>query len=107
MPIDVEQLRLSCASVKNTEVSFDYFLYHAIQYEICLGFENGKRYAYTPTWYADPQVPISDANFLVVLTDWYVANFPQLQHPDKLTHDFLYPYLPPLLNYLDEAKQLW
>lgn len=107
MPNDIECLRSFCANVKNTEVSLDYFLYHAMQYEACLGFENSKRYIHTPSWYSDPQVSISDAKFLNALTDWYAKNFPQLQHADKLTHHQFYSFLPPFISYMEEAKQLW
>ena len=107
MPVEIERLRSFCESVKDSEVSLDYFLYHAMQYEVCLAVENGKRYLHIPSWYLDPEVAISDANFLEGLTSWYANNFPQLRHPGKLTHCLFYSYLPPFLNYMEEAKQLW
>lgn len=89
------------------EISRDYFLYNALQYESCLGVENSKKFVVTSSW-IQRQNKIADfATDLPRMTAWYRQNFPVLKANDPLTFANFYFYLPVIIDYIAEARRLW
>lgn len=89
------------------EVARDYFIHYVMQHELCLSVENSKRYVLIPSWLAKNEPTGSYRQSLQTMTDWYWEKFPALAEDQILTFDSLYLYVPTLLSYLDEARQLW
>lgn len=89
------------------EVSRDYFLYHALQYESCLGVENSKKFVVTSSWIQLQNKVTDFSSDLPRMTTWYRQNFPVFKADDSLTFETLYFYLPIFIDYIAEARRLW
>ena len=102
MIIDFERVLARHQDKANQQISRDYFLYQALQYEKCLSVKNSKKFVFIPPWRTDT----ADANFKS-MTDWYTHNCPILKTNDKLLPSSLYFHLPAFMSYIEEAQKLW
>ncbi len=105
---DTEQFLKACASRRHQEISRDYFIYHAFQYEFCLQAENSKRFVVITPWLAQQDSGAADfPSALRTMCDWYGQHYPTLCETQALTFARLYFFLPAVISFVHETHALW
>ena len=106
---DTEQFLKTSAERYEQEISRDYFIYHAFQYEFCRNAENSKQFVVIESWLAQQQDD-STLDFPAALRTmyaWYEQNYPTLCEPQPLTFARFYFFLPACFSFLHETQALW
>lgn len=110
---DAEQFLKTYAARYDEEISPDYFIYHAFQYESCLNAENGKQFVVVKESRTGSETTAHDGgkeNFPAALSTmcaWYGENYPAFRDAQPLTYARYYYYLPVALSFVCEARALW
>ena len=113
---DTEQFIKTCAQRYNQEVSKDYFIYHAFQYEFCLKAKNRKQFVVVNAWLerasgkeaTQQRDDVEDfPTALHTMCAWYGENYPAFRDTQPLTFACCYFYLPVALSFVHEAHTLW
>lgn len=120
---DAEQFLKACATRYDEEISKDYFIYHAFQYEFCLKADNRKQFVVVKEWLehehafghtfgkesAQQQKDNKDdfPTALRKMCAWYGESYPAFRDTQPLTFARCYFYLPVALSFVHEAHALW
>ena len=105
---DAEQFLKACAARYDEEISQDYFIYHAFQYEFCLKAENRKQFVVVDAWLEKQNHDLADfPAALRTMCAWYEKNCPAFRDTQPLTFARCYFYLPAAISFVHEACALW
>lgn len=110
---DAEQFLKACAARYDEEISPDYFIYYAFQYEFCRKAENSRQFVVVKESRAHSDEAARDdhrENFpaaLRTMCTWYGENYPAFRDAQPLTYARYYYYLPAALSFVHEARALW
>ena len=105
---DAEQFLKACAQRYQQEISADYFIYHAFQYEFCRNALNNKQFVVVNAWLKQQNNDMTDfPTALRTMCAWYGKNYPAICDTQPLTFARCYFYLPAALSLVQEAHALW
>ena len=105
---DAEQFLKACAQRYQQEISADYFIYHAFQYEFCLKAENSKQFVVLNAWLEKQNHDLADfPAALRTMCAWYRDNYSAFRDTQPLTFARCYFYLPAAISFVHEACALW